>query len=690
VSQNVNILEVMVSTRFSKINEVLILNVRKALVIGSLITITLLLTQVNFIQGYNYLKDGTNDILRYEDGTLKSIYNSQSEIDIVSFDLVALKLRLDFQTTPNLVDKLHLYTVTIIWSSANNYQNLTEIKVGGTNGQNFFDEINHTIVDASGVALPSQPVPLYNSTVVEDTELVWVCEVFNNDEDVLFNPENINATAEYFTVENEQNIVYKDAIFEHQVIIPGFQWNFNTLLSIFGTLLVCGFAGYTLGSITVYFLTTNIRSKQTNTIFMAVFVVGLAVLVNFWFWLTPLQLIWNIGIFLLAIVFGYMWATRGIMRLKFDSPLPENLPIDTEDKLGAVIILAKGESDDYNPLPLIRRFYKNVELDVKQKSKFLQPFEFYKVKRKYRKIIKEQQALSIDDIKLNAASNPYRKIIGDLVNKLEESFLNFDMYQVAFVNDWPTMNQALLTVISRGSNKITVLNLFTSECYEYDLAIKEMGKIDYSQIGVTISQTDFLATNDDIQDLVANKIKEAVPTGQDLKDIGVILVAEGQIEDWDPIYPLTEQETLFRDSIKKKLSKLGFNNDKIELAWIENRSPSIEESFLALVNKGCRTIVHVAATTPIECVNSLYDIPVTVNKLAKDHEVNTLAVNAWNVDEKIIALYLGLITDAKELPLAELGKDADIILQSTQIGAKLSESEETEKSEEESKAQKDE
>lgn len=653
---------------------------RKALVIGSLITITLLLTQINFIQGYNYFQDGTNDVLRYEDGKLKSIADYHNEIDIVSLDLIAFNLRLDLQATPNIIDYYHLYTVTIIWNSENNYQNKTEIKVGGLNGQNFADEITHTIVDANGIALPIQPTPIYNSTIVEDTQLVWSCDVFKNNPDTLFNPENVNATAEYSVIDNEQAVIYQDAFFEGQVIIPGIQWNFNTLLSILGTLLVCGFAGYTLGSITVYFLTTNIRSKQTNTIFMAVFVIGLAILVNVWFWLTPWQILWNVGLFILVIIFGYMWATRGIMRLKFDSPLPENLPIDTDEELGAVIILSKGESEDYNPLPLIRRFYKNAETEIKQKSKFLQPFEFFKVKQKYRKIIKDQQSLTIDDIKLNAASNPYRKIIGNLVNKLEESFLNFDMYQVAFVNDWPTLNQALLTVISRGANKVTLLNLFISESYEYDLAIKEMGKIDYSQIGVIISQTDFLAANDDLHSYVANKIKDTLPSGQNLQDVGVLLIAEGQTEDWDSIYPLTDQEILFRDSIKKKLSKMGFKNDKIELAWIENRSPTIEESFQALINKGCKTIVHVATSTPIECVNSLYDIPVTVNKLAKENEVNIIAVNAWNVDDKIIPFYLSLITDAKELPLVELGKDAEIILQSTKIGAKLAESEDQEES----------
>ena len=51
-----------------------------------------------------------------------------------------------------------------------------------------------------------------------------------------------------------------------------------------------------------------------------------------------------------------------------------------------------------------------------------------------------------------------------------------------------------------------------------------------------------------------------------------------------------------------------------------------------------------------------------------------IPIAAWNDDEEIMQTYLGLITNAKEMPLTELGKDADIILQSSKIGAKLADS----------------
>ncbi|NHJ49029.1 MAG: hypothetical protein FK733_14680, partial [Asgard group archaeon] len=346
---------------------------RKALLIGSLIAITLLLTQVNFIRGYNYFQDSTNDVLRYENGTLKGVSDYHDEIDIVKLDFVGFKLKLALQAAPWLNETTHLYEVEIIWSTANSFENKTYIKVGSINNNPHEDNITHTIVDGSGSPLPEQPSPIMGSTTIVGNELVWDLDIFANDPDKLFNPVNVNATAQYSITDGDNTLLYIDSVFDNPIIPTGIDWNLNTILSILGTLLVCGFAGYTLGSITVYFFTTNIRQKQTNTIFMAVFVVGLAILVNFWFWLTPLQLIWNIAIFILAIIFGYMYATRGIMRLKFDSPLPENLPIDTDEKLGAVIILAKGESEDYNPLPLIRKFYKYKETGVEQRSKFMQP-----------------------------------------------------------------------------------------------------------------------------------------------------------------------------------------------------------------------------------------------------------------------------------------------------------------------------
>ncbi|NHJ86435.1 MAG: hypothetical protein FK734_13305 [Asgard group archaeon] len=642
---------------------------RNFLVFGMVLAISLVVTQISLVHGVNFVEDSVDDVLKYEDGVLVAKGDYTDEIDIVSLTFEDVNLTLTLQANPVFINNNHLYEVNIIWDSINTYQNKTIISIGSLNGDPKTDVITHTVVNSTGDTLATQPSPIYNSTIVKDNTLTWQLDVtlFNN----MSNPEYVNATAQYTTSDGDVDVLYMDTYLQGEG--PGIIWNFNTILSILGTILVCGFAGYTLGSITVYYLTSNVRAKQNNTIFMAVFVVGLAILVNYWFWLTPYQLIWNIGVFFLTLVFGYYWATRGIMRLKFDSPLPDNLPIDTDEEKATVLVLSKGEAEEYNPLALIRKYYKKAETGVKQKHKLLQPFEFFKVKQKYRHILKDQLKASKDEIKLEAPGNPFRKIMRSLVTKLDESFLDYDMYQEIFVDDWPTINQGLLTAISRGSSKITILNLFIAKSFEYELAIQEMKKIDYSNINITIEQTDFLANNEAIQDLIAKKIVDKIPKGEDKSNIGIILVSEGQPIEWDELYPVTDEENQFRDGIKKKLITSKILEDNIVYAWLENRTPTLKEAFDELIAKNCYTIIYAAPSLLIDGVETIYTIPATLNKLAQENDVKLIQVNGLNDDKDVVQIYLSLITGAKELPLKELGQSADIVLQSTKVGAKLEE-----------------
>ena len=663
---------------------VLDLSKRNVFLICSIIAFALLISQVNLAQSVPFIEDSVDDVQKFVDGTFIEKGNFQNEVDIVNLTMTGVHLTLTLQANPIINDQNHLYEVIIVWDNSSSYQNKTEITVGSLNGNVAVDLINYTLVNGTGDALPTQPASIYNSTIVQNNKLIWEMNVCICAD--MGNPVYVNATAQHTTTNATSDFLYVDTYLTGEGPTtpppPGLVFDFNTILSILGTLLVSGFAGYTMGSISVYFLTTNIKSKQNNTIFMAVFVLGLAILVNVWFWITPWQILWNIGVLAIAIAFGYMWATRGIMNLKFDSPLPENLPIDTEEDRSALIVLSKGEAEEYNPLALVRKYYKQAETGVSQKGKLAQPLEFFKVKRKYRSIIKSQSDLTIEDIKVNEPKNPYRKITRSLVEKLESSFLTFNMYQEAFVNDWPTINQAFLSMISRGANKITILNLFLAESFEYEMALDEMKRIDYSEIGITISQTEFLSNSDIIQDILAKKIKAALQTKQDLSSVGILLVAEGQPEEWDALYPITDQEDIFRKGIAKKLAKLGFSEEKIKLAWIQERTPIIEDSYQDLIKKGCRTIVHVATTTPIDCVDSLYDIPKALENQAKADDIELIPINAWNDDSEIINSYLNLITDAKKMPLAELGENAEIVLQSTKVGATLASQEDDDLDEE--------
>ncbi|HUU79443.1 MAG TPA: hypothetical protein VMX55_13940 [candidate division Zixibacteria bacterium] len=647
---------------------------KRILLLTSLITITLIIVQFGLTSSVVFLTDKNNDVQFIENSVLKKTGDYQNEVDILSISFVGANLTLNLEGNPIIDDGNHYYKIGIYWDINSDYVNSTIISVGALPGESYSDTITKSIVNSSGISYETYPTTIVNSTVVGSNKLSWNLNINN-----LTHPETpsvVNATAIYREVTAEGTVEYKDIA--STAIAPAL-FSTQNLLPLLGTILVCGFAGYTLGSILVYFLTTNIRSKEKNAIFMGAATFALAIIVNWLFWVSPWQILWNSILYVLVVFFGYFWANRGIMRLKFESPLPDGLPIETDEDMKSVVILSKGEGEYYNPLPLIRKFNLNKETGVAQKHYLLQPFEFSKIKRKYNQILKSQKELSSEDILSNEGKNPYKKILRSIKKKMEESILAIDHYQEAYVDDWPTINQALLRAISLGSKEITILNLFASESFEYHLAVREMKRIDFSKIGITIKQTEFLGKSKEIQDYLIKKITDAIPKDSIKEKIGVLLIADGQAKEWDELYQSVKEEDEFRENIKKKLVKSGFNEKLIEFGWINKRSPSIADAFNSLLEGNCNRIIYVTATTPIDCVDTLVDIPNTLNSLAKKHDIELMPISAWNDDDEIIKIYLRLITNAKELPLDSLGKEAEIILQSTKVGAKLASTQEEEK-----------
>ena len=653
---------------------------KRFFLVATLMTTILLLIQIGLTTSVVFLNDDNNDVQFIEDSVLQKSGNYHDEIDILGIDFTGINLTLNLEADPIIDDGKHLYEINIYWGIDGNKINSTVISVGSLPGDSFADEITTNIVNASGDELSSYPMVDVNTTTIGSKKLSW--NLFIND---ISNPEApavVNATATFRNITADGTVEYKD--FASTQAVPGIFSTAN-LLPLLGTVLVCGFAGYTLGSIIVYFLTTNIKAKEKNAIFMGFATFALAIIVNWLFWVTPWQILWNSIIYLIVVVFGFLWANRGIMKLQFESPLPDGLPIETDEEMKAVIILSKGEGEYYNPLPLIRKYHMNKETGVAQSSYLLQPFEFYNIKRKYNQIIK-QQDLSSEDIKENIGKNPYKKIIRNIKKKMEESIIAIDYYQEAYVDDWPTINQALLRTISLGAKEITILNLLCSDNFDAYLAEKEMKRIDFSKIGITIKQSDFLCQSKDIQNYIVKKITAALPENTPKENIGILLIANGQPEEWDDLYETTKEEESFMEDIKKLLIKEGFQEKLIESGWLNRNTSTIEEALNNLIESNCSRIIYVSTTSPVDCVDTIVDIPNRLGKIAGKKDIELIPVNSWNDDEEIVKIYLRLITNAQALPLESLGENAEIVLQSTKVGAKLSPpEEETSQTEEENK-----
>ncbi|MHA1187736.1 MAG: ferrochelatase [Candidatus Heimdallarchaeota archaeon] len=214
--------------------------------------------------------------------------------------------------------------------------------------------------------------------------------------------------------------------------------------------------------------------------------------------------------------------------------------------------------------------------------------------------------------------------------------------------------------------------------FEYDLMLREIKKIDYSEIGITVEQTTNFTEADEIHDLLATKIENVVESEFGKAAYGVILVCDGQPTEWDEKYSYPQDIDTYVKSLTKKLVARGFKEDAIEPAWLNYRSPDIELCFDSLMKKGYKKIIYVAATNPIDNIDSLYEIPTIMNKLAEKEGINLVSVKGWNDDDEFFKAYLGLIANAKALDLAELGRDAKIALQANKVGAALTSTEESE------------
>lgn len=639
---------------------------KKIIIFGVLIASILFIGQINSTLGITLAVDQKNDVQLFENGIFQRKGNYRDEIDILGITFVGVTVTLYLEGNPIIDDGNHNYRVEIYWQKNAGLVNSTIIEVGQIGGLPFEDTITYNLVNETGAPIQYHPMVVENTTVVGTNTLSWDIN-FNYLTDPA-NPVQVNATSNYLEMNAEGAFLYED-LSSSDAVPPIFST--QNLLPLLGTLLVVGFAGYTLGSIIVYYLTTNIRSKEKNAIFMGLTTFALAIVVHWLFWVTPWQILWDSIVYILAAIFGFIWANRGIMKLQFEQPLPEGLPIETEEEKTAVVILAKGEAEDYTPLPLIRDYHEFKKAGIPQKSKILQPFEFFKMKQKYKELFSTQENLTSEDIAVNIARDPYKKEFKKLMEELKESFLDVDIYQEAYVNDWPTINQSLLRVISLGANNITILNLLPVESFEYQLAMDELKKIDFSDSGITIKITDFLISSEKLVDYFVKKIESAAPEGKDNNNIGILLVANGQPQQLDERYNILEEINRFNNEIIQKITKLGFNERLIENAWIDYRSPDVIEGLKNLLETNTKTIITVATTTPISCIDSLVNIEKHSQEFAEKHDVEIINLGAWDADEEIVKIYLSQITSAQELNLEEFGKDAIIVMQNTKYGAEL-------------------
>ncbi len=332
---------------------------------------------------------------------------------------------------------------------------------------------------------------------------------------------------------------------------------------------------------------------------------------------TSIILLFNAIFFLL----GYTYETKRFLSLE----LEEELPIITEGKKNqsenftTVIYLTHGESENYNPASWIRQINEFDEQNVPFVPFLIRPIFFYHLRKKYLKVGKSEHR------------RMHQKIIQNLEDAFRKSGKTNLKFYLAFLDDIPRPDTALINALNDGAKKIIVSFVFVSISSHTVEGTNLINKINVEEeFGVPVKFTRPLWDSPTLHRMFLEKIDEDLEN-EDKSKIGILLVGHGQPSEWDVLFPTqTQHETAFREKIRTLLVAHGYLEDNISFAWMEFKDPKPSEKIKEFVRKGIQRIYYFAASISADSIHSQYDIPELIKQAKVHKNVKLINMGAWN------------------------------------------------------------
>ncbi len=126
--------------------------------------------------------------------------------------------------------------------------------------------------------------------------------------------------------------------------------------------------------------------------------------------------------------------------------------------------------------------------------------------------------------------------------------------------------------------------------------------------------------------------------GSDKADVGVLLVAHGQPDEWDETWPLqTEHEMLFGDRIIELLIAEGYSPENVGKAWMSFKEPKPATEAERIYANGVDKLFFFSYTIAAAGMHSQYDIPNLIYKAAVPDDFPIIDLGAWGNDPTAIA-----------------------------------------------------
>jgi sirohydrochlorin ferrochelatase len=211
-------------------------------------------------------------------------------------------------------------------------------------------------------------------------------------------------------------------------------------------------------------------------------------------------------------------------------------------------------------------------------------------------------------------------------------------FYLAFLDDYPHPDAAVINSLNEGASSIIVCNVFltiSNHTAEGRKLVDNLGCRD--KYGVEISYTEPLWNSETLMKAFIDKIFSGIGTTPKEK-VAVALIGHGQPVEWDREWPtLTDQEIKFREGIIDLLVKEGFRKENLGSAWMEFREPKPYDLMGRFVENGVEKVFYFAAAISADAIHSQSDIPAMVNEYPFPENIEVINLGAWNAHPLVIS-----------------------------------------------------
>lgn len=297
---------------------------------------------------------------------------------------------------------------------------------------------------------------------------------------------------------------------------------------------------------------------------------------------------------------------------------PERLP---EARAGvAVIIFACVESLEYDPVETARILQRLVDDEIIAASVGTLPFLFFAEKARYRAIGGRSPAYA----ELAAISDTIGDDLRGVVTRCDHATCAGER----------SLARRILAATRDGYRILVVAELTAGDSLALSDAKRQTDALHLDALGVRVSYTTPVSQSERIVEMLVSRVLNVT---DEPASTGVVLLGHGQTDAQareNPVFD--EQETALLSRVRMQLVEHGLSDAHMRVAWAEWRSPDLTSSVRHLAALGCRRIVVVPGTFPLDTISTRLDLELAVRQARVDSAVSVVTLPAWSNDAGVI------------------------------------------------------